>query len=258
MTFILQPYINPIFIEIGAVKRTRGAIQYALESEYPAYIISDPGYGKSTALHYLSQAENGAFLQISDQTKSVSGLYRGLLKALDCYSWGPYERDQYERLVSTLKSRSFDGSRPLIIIDEFQALEDRAKRELLKIQEDCRLALVLGGNAERITSSNSGKKDALALKQIESRIGMRVFLPALTRPECVDIGAAYGLEGMDAYEAVENLGTQTNVRTLCMVFQQARKMAGPTAALRLNHIRTALLALNGKTTALKLLEHAED
>lgn len=254
------PYITDIFVEIGAVRRIRDAIAYAIDDAYPSYIVSDPGYGKTTALFYLAQELDGAYCQIGEVNKNISGMYVALLEAFHFHPHSMYEKDLFQQVIRCLSPDGHGSSRPrkILIVDEFQTLEDRTKRELLKIHETCGFALVLSGNSERIVSSGSGKKDVKALQQIEDRIGMRVALPPLYDVDCEQIGAAYGVEGMDAYKAIKAYGTQTNVRALVRLLKQAKRLAGGTAAIQLHHIKTALLALHGKTDALRLLTRNDD
>ncbi|WP_348639894.1 AAA family ATPase [Rhizobium sp. FY34] len=248
-----QPYITDIFVEIGAVRRIRDAISYAMVSPYPSYIVSDPGHGKTTALFHLAKEFNGSYGQIGEAHKNISGMYLALLSASGVLAGSQYERELFNQVIYSISPHRFavPTERKLIIIDEFQTLEDRTKRELLKVQETCGFALVLGGNSERIISS--GKKDVKALQQIEDRIGMRVALPALDGRDCVEIGAAYGVEGMDAYKAISAFGTQTNVRALVRLLQYAKRLAGGTAAIHIHHLKSAVPALYGKADALKLL-----
>lgn len=254
------PYITDIFVEISAVRRIRDAISYAVQDAYPSYIISDPGYGKTTALFYLAQEFGGAYCQIGEVNKNIAGMYMALLHAFQIAPTSMYEKDLFQQVLRNLSS-DFDMSsqgRKVLIIDEFQMLEDRTKRELLKIHETCGFALVLAGNSERIMSSGSGKKDVKALQQIEDRIGMRVALPSLNDADCEQIGVAYGVEGMDAYKAIKAFGGNTNVRNLVRLLRYAKRLAGGTAAIQLSHIEMAVLALYGKADKLQLLTRSDD
>lgn len=255
---LTRPYMTDIFVEIGAVRRIRSAISAAMDSPYPSYIVSDPGYGKTTALFHSAQEQGGAYVQIGEAHKNIGGMYLAVLLAFKISPDSTYERPLFDQIVRVISpSRwNMDAPRRLLIVDEFQTLEDRTKRELLKIQETCGFALVLAGNSERITSS--GKKDVPALQQIEDRIGVRVALPPLDEADCIAIGSAYGVEGMDAYRAITAFGTQKNVRALARLLQQAKRLTGGTAAIQLQHIKTAVLALYGKTEALNLLTPKDD
>lgn len=254
------PYITDIFVEISAVQRIRDAISYAIADAYPSYIVSDPGYGKTTALFYLAQEFGGAYCQIAEVNKNISGMYMALLEAFGILPNNMYEKDLFQQVIRDLSPSRYAPPQPrkILIVDEFQTLEDRTKRELLKIHETCGFALVLSGNSERIVSSGSGKKDVKALQQIEDRIGMRVALPPLDDGDCEQIGVAYGVEGMDAYRAIKAFGTQTNVRALVRLLQQAKRLAGGTAAIQLHHIKTALLALHGKQDVFRLLTRPDN
>jgi len=253
---LIRPYVAKRFVEIEAVKQIREAIEYARAFDYPAYVISPPGYGKTTALWHLADEYKGFYCQIGAAQKSVSEMYRTLLSTFKILHNSTYQRDLFNVLVDSLLRESYYMSepddKPLLIVDEFQTLEAQAKRELLNIQETCGLALVIAGNAERLVAEN--KRDTAAMEQIESRIGMRVTLPPLTEQDCIGIGAAMNVEGRDAYEAVESFGLQTNVRALVQMLQQADRLSGGGAGVRLQHIKSAVLSMHGKADALSYLK----
>lgn len=253
---LIRPYVAKRFVEIEAVKHIREAIEYAKAFDYPAYVISPPGYGKTTALWHLAEEYKGFYCQIGAAQKSVSEMYRMLLSTFRIMHNSTYQRDLFDVLVGSLVRRNFfmrePDDKPLLIVDEFQTLEAQAKRELLNIQETCGMALVIAGNAERLVAEN--KRDNAAMEQIESRIGMRVSLPALTEQDCFGIGAALNVEGRDAYEAVTSFGLQTNVRALVQMLQQADRLSGGVAGVRLHHIKSAVLSMHGSTDALSYLK----
>ncbi len=145
------------------------------------------------------------------------------------------------------RERHSCARKDLLVVDEFQTMEDAVKRELFRIHETCGFALVLGGNAERIATS--GKKDPVALQQIESRIGARFFLPNLDQGDCELIAKAYGVKDEAALGAALTLGTKGNARELVQTLQMARHGAQG-GAVSLSNIREALVLVTGKTDAL--------
>lgn len=249
---LVRPYVSDIFVETTAVKHIRLAIDNALGFEYPVYIESAPGYGKTTALWYLTEEFKGNYCLIGASQKSVPDMYRTLLSAFGFWHDSTYQRDLYNTLVSRLGTYYPGGTRKLLVVDEFQTLEAAAKRELLNIQETCGLALVLSGNSERLFGD--GKKDKAAMDQIESRIGIRIKLSPLSVEDCQKLGTAFNVEGSDAYRAISYYGLNTSIRALVRVLKQAQKMTGDVVGIRLNHIEMAVIALHGSKEKLSLLE----
>jgi DNA transposition AAA+ family ATPase len=240
-----------LFAEIGSVQRIRAGIDYARTFGWPTRIVSKAGYGKTTALYYLAQELGGSYCQAGYAHKTVPDMYRMLLAALGMRSSKSYTRDLFDELIWQLRrSSSYEGPRELIIVDEAQTLEATAQRELLNIQETCDLALVISGNGERIAGT---RIDRAAWEQIDSRIGMNIALPGLTREDCQLIGSAYGVEGMDAYEAIANFGTQTTVRILGQLLDNAKRLTRTGGAIQLQHIQTVLSG-NPKLGSLELLK----
>ena len=251
---LIKPRVpdRSLFAEIGSVRRIREGIDYAQTFGWPNQIISKSGYGKTTALYYLAQELGGTYCHVGHAHKGVPDMYRMLLAALGSRSNKNYKRDLFDELIWHLRSPGWDegGRRQLIIVDEAQILEASAQRELLNIQETCNLALIISGNGERITGT---RIDRAAWEQIDSRIGMSIPLPGLTRDDCQLIGNAYGVEGMGAYDAIANFGTQTTVRILGQLLDNAKRLTRTGGAIQLQHIQ-AVLSGNPKLGSLELLK----
>ncbi|MCL7998269.1 ATP-binding protein [Brucella sp. 21LCYQ03] len=253
---LVRPKVPPReqFADISAVKRARDGIVYAMNFGESVQIVSPAGYGKTTALHYLAEEFGGIYCQVGQAHKSVPDMYRLLLSAFNIYyDSNNYTRALYDTLVERL-SRDISyhevrNKRLLLIVDEVQTLEATAQRELLNIQETCNLALVISGNGERLTS----KVDRGAWDQIDSRMGMRIKLPGLSKQDCIDIGSAFGVEGMDTYEAISNYGRRTNARYLGRLLREAKALAAGTAAIQLHHIQGVMKA-KGRLDDLRLLK----
>lgn len=245
---------NNVFVEIKAVSRARDAIHFAMHMPYPSRIISPPGLGKSTALRHLAEEFGGAYLEIGATDKDVGGMYLSLLGALGAFYFGKSKRGALDSLSLALGNvaRHVGGNKKLVIVDEFQTLEDTAKRELLRIQEEFGIALVISCNPERLAGSGNGP--SRAIRQVEDRIGLTVELPALDDEDCDLIAGAYGVSGDDAVSAARVLGAKTNARELCRTLQFARLAVPEGASVRLTHIKNAVMALKGKTSALGLLK----
>ena len=244
---LIDPYVpqKEYFVEISAVKRIRDGLDYTMNLGEPVQVISDPGHGKTTALYYLSKELGGVYCLVGAAQKSVPDMYRLLLAAFGIYHDCNYTRDLYNVLVRNLKPSAWERenepakARRLLIVDEIQTLEATAQRELQNIQETCNLALVMSGNGSRLAKT---KIDHAAWKQVDERLGMKIRLPLLNRQDCDLIGAAYGVEGMDAYEAIGNFGMRTTARHLGRLLREAKMLTTGTGGIRLQHIKTVMKA----------------
>lgn len=254
---LIKPAVpdRSLFAEIGSVRRIREGISYAMTFGWPTRIVSQSGYGKTTALYYLTHELGGAYCLAGQAHKKTPDMYRMLLAAFGIKTDRTYARDLFNELIWKLRpsdwEREYDPKpRKLLIVDEVQTLEATAQRELLNIQETCDLALIISGNGERIAGT---KIDRAAWEQIDSRIGMNIRLPGLTREDCQLIGSAYGVEGMDAYEAIANFGTQTTARILGQLLDNAKRLTRTGGAIQLQHLQTVLNG-NPKLGSLDLLK----
>ncbi|QND52788.1 ATP-binding protein [Phyllobacterium sp. 628] len=241
---LVHPYVpkQELFVEISAVKRIRDGIQYAQNIGSPVQIVSDPGYGKTTALYYLAKDMGGVYCHVGQSHKSVPDMYRMLLAACGIYHDCNYTRDLYGVLIRSLRPSEYaleHEPRKLLIVDEIQTLEATAQRELQNIQETCNLALVISGNGTRLART---KVDHTAWKQVDERLGMKIKLPRLDRQDCDLMGAAYGVEGMDTYNAIADFGSRTNARFLGRLLNDAKMLTSGTGGIRLHHIQTVLKA----------------
>lgn len=138
----------------------------------------------------------------------------------------------------------------VLLVDEYQALEPKVLRELMSTHERCRIPLALSGNKERLANS---KRDAVAVAQIENRIGPRVFLDRPTAEACESIGVEFNVEGRDAYQALAFFGGNTTVRDLVRLLEICTRNNEGGGSIRLSHLETAVLGLYGNSNALRLL-----
>jgi DNA transposition AAA+ family ATPase len=146
-------------------------------------------------------------------------------------------------------SARYGPTRPLLV-DEYQNFTPTVLRELLHLQERCGFALLLAGNTHRLAGT---RRDAHAVDQIESRIGMRFEIGQPTREDCVRIGAEYNVEGADAYEAIVLYGENTSLRALCYLLQNCAAAANGVGNIRLPRIETMLRIMSCGSDALRLL-----
>ncbi|WP_159585852.1 ATP-binding protein [Chelativorans xinjiangense] len=244
----MMPVRATKFAEIRPVQQVRAAVKMASDLRFPVLVVGDAGFGKTTALKRVAQETGEAYCEVSQQTKSVKGMYRMLL---DAYRIPPVSHFTYELADQCLRwLDNANGSIPPVLVDEYQNFEPKTLRELLRVHEHCRFALVLAGNRERLAAS---KKEAGALSQINSRIGMRVHIERPTSADCKSIGVEYNVEGKDTYAAIASYGARTSIRQLCFLLDMCVANSDGVGSIQIRHIETAVIGLHGRRDALKLL-----
>ncbi len=250
----ITPHRPSRFVDISASKAVRSAIEAAVDLGYPSLITGEPGTGKTTALLHHTAELSGVYCQVGQASKSVAGMYQMLL---DAHSYGTdakFLRDLSDVVYSQLRPSYMDERGRLLVVDEIQTLDLAALRELLNIQETCRIPLVLCGNDERLAKTNS--RDS-AIDQIKSRIGVIRKLGKPLPEDCRDIAIEFNVEGKDARTALETFGCQTSLRDLVRVLEIASVITGGFGSIQLRHIEQATLKKYGDPSALALLKGEE-
>jgi hypothetical protein len=170
-------------------------------------------------------------------------------------------REHSEILYERLPRRRWNGSewascqhtKPLLV-DEYQALDATALRELLNIAEECKIPLVLCGNGERLAKERPSDKKALEQIWNQARPTFRVDPPDVSNCQALAIEHNVVFDKA-VYAALESYGGRSSVRDLVCLLEEARAVAG-TGAIQLAHIETAVLTIHGRRDALKLLTPA--
>lgn len=244
----MKPHRASKFAEIRAVQQVRAALKTATTLRFPVLVIGDAGLGKTTALQQVARETGAAYCVFSQHTKAVKGMFRLLLSA---YKLPEHSHFTYELGNQCLRQLdNGDGGTPPLLVDEYQNLAPTVLRELLHVHEHCGFPLVLAGNRARLAGT---RKDAGALDQIESRIGMRVHIVRPTAADWTSIGVEYNVEGKDAYSAIANYGANTSLRQLCFLLDACVASIEGVGSIQLRHIESAVVALYGSRDALKLL-----
>ena len=230
-----------VYVEIGATKQIKTALEYAAALDFPMCITSKPGMGKSTTLRNECEKHGFAYVEADQTMNRIQGFYKGILAAYDRYT----EKSQATELNTILKAvienkRHWDRN-PLLVVDEFQTLSVTLQRQLLYIQETNKLPMLLSGNPERIAST---KQDQHALEQVRSRIGCPIEIFPPTEKDCEAIGIAYKLEGIETYNALKTFGAGKSVREICRLLKQARALH-PEGTLQLRHLELAARLVYG-------------
>lgn len=239
------------FIELSSSREIEAAITRAMSWEYPSLFIGDPGTGKTTALRHFVIKYDGFYCEVNEKTKSPGGLYKMLIQTMIGYRDGKTMWDDGAQLIYFLENHWSGRARRPLFVDEQQAFEAPALRELLHICERCQVPLVLAGNRERLAKTR--KTDSVALEQIRSRIGWRVQLGKPNAADCESIGIEHNVEGKEAYAALASFGAGTNLRELVRLLQEAKVCTGGVGSIQLRHVKAAVLSIYGSRDALKLL-----
>lgn len=241
------------FIELSSSRAIETAINRAMSWEYPSLVVGDPGTGKTTALRHFVTKYNGFYCEVNEKTKAPGGLYKMLIQTMIGHRSGRTMWDDGEQL-STFLCHRWNGDRRPLFVDEQQAFEAPALRELLHVCEEGCIPLILAGNRERLAKIQT--RDAAALEQIRSRIGWRVHLGPPSPDDCRSIGVEYNVEGKDAYAALVCFGGATNIRELVRLLREAKVCTGGVGSVQLRHIEAAVLSIYGTRDALMMLKSA--
>ncbi len=243
-------------VDTDTVLMARNVASIALEFRCSAHLIGRAGTGKSSALWHVANQMGGSYCEVSQASKNTKGLFELVLDSIGHRSGKKYLNDIAEDAYFHFQPRETWGDgkweyQPrLLVVDEVQTLEAPAFRELLRLQEKCQIALIIAGNAERLAGR---AKDAATWEQIESRISIQRNLPGPSRRDCDLIGGAFNVEGADAYQALANFGTRTNLRDLTKLLEFAAKLTGGTG-IRRKHLEDALRMRKPKADVLRLLK----
>ncbi len=228
------------YVEIGATKQVRTAIDRALCLSFPVCVTSAPGMGKSAALKYECEKHDYRYVEINQTVNSASNLYRTLFEAYSGYLCEQQYLYQIRRALRQAVAPNWSKTRPrLLVVDEFQTLSVTLQRELLSIQEGFNIPLILSGNPERLART---KADKMAYEQIRSRVGPVIEIYPPAKEDCERLGAAYKVEGMDAYRDLVTFGSGKTVREICRLLDEAIRLRDGNS-VQLRHLEMAARSL---------------
>lgn len=198
-----------------------------------ASFIGVPGTGKScAAIAYAERFDDVRYLRLTQTTsRSNKALMAAICGAIGQYDDGPPQ--EMERRI--LKSEWFAA----VILDEGQYLEDERMDHLahLSATDGGRLVFIVIGNPRmKITiETAAGKHGGIARRFI-----FRHFVEGITRADTDAIASAAGVEGMDAYRALREIGAKHHADGVVSVLRIARRLAAPTTTVKGAHIQQAI------------------
>lgn len=247
----IKPREAKHFVDLSATKTVSQAVKVALQLDYPSLVLGEAGTGKTTALvHMAAVVDRAIYCHASHSSKTVRGMYELLLKAAEWNTNSTFTRDLADIAYSRFDPWGEARGR-LVIVDEVQNLGLDALRELLNLQETCRLPMVLAGNDARLARTRSHDS---ALEQITSRIGFRARLPRPSSEDCQTLASAFGVTDSKAVAALASFGQGTSLRDLSRILEIVT-LGGSAVAMR--HVEQAVRSVHGHdAAALKLLEAA--
>jgi DNA transposition AAA+ family ATPase len=247
---LIKPREPKHFVDLSATQAVGNAVLAALQLDYPSLVLGEAGTGKTTALVHHATEHNAIYCHASHASKTVRGMYELVLAAAGWSSKSTFTRDLGEVVYSRLDPWGQQRGR-MLIVDEVQNLGLDALRELLNLQETCRLTMVLAGNDKRLAQTRSHDT---ALEQVTSRIGFRVRLPRPSAEDCRQLAEAFGVAETRALTALSAFGQGTSLRDLARILEIVT-LGNSTVALR--HVEQAVRSVHGHdAAALKLLEAA--
>jgi DNA transposition AAA+ family ATPase len=252
------------FVETEAYRAVLAAITFAINLERPVRVIGGPGVGKTVALQKVARDTHCGYLCIDQRSKSAAGMYEAMLAAFGLHPNGRYLRDLHEQAIHELKPTYFDAEyvsaerrwrvvrhpSRVLLVDEYQAMEQTALRELLWLCERVQLPLVLCGNGERLAQTRTNRE---ALLQIQDRIASTTRVGKPVPTDCVSLAVEFDVQGKDAYEAVSAYGCRTSLRQLHNLLDVARVITSGRGSIQFGHLETAIRQITGRDDAVALL-----
>lgn len=232
------------FVETSVSRDIFKTINLSRQLNKNAAIVGRPGVGKSRALR--AYVENGDGRAYRMTTTAVTGnalrdLLRELADLLGIYTSGSIANMQRQMF-------NYDFGGHALIIDEAQNLKLQAFRELLHLHDFTGLCLIFCGNEEVLRRVRTDKG---AFAQISRRVPLRAEMNSILDEDSDRLASAFGVEGIEAYKLLRQLGRTYHTDGVVSVLEIARRFAKEKtikaddvrrACETLPHYRTALAA----------------
>jgi hypothetical protein len=230
------------FVETAISQLIFDVIEDARENNICAAVVGSPGVGKTMALGAYAKKHRAPFITA---TAVLSGSLLALFRHVSA-ELGHYP----EKGLSDLQQRLFayDFANTVLLIDEAQNLPLKAVRELLYLWDETRLPIIFCGNQEVLKRVNV---DHGAFAQISRRIPRREQIAGILDSDSDVITNTFGVEGVDCYAVMRQIGAKFHADGIVNVLTRARKIAAPRNVIRLHDIRDALEMLPSYKSALE-------
>ncbi len=225
-------------VETSVFQRIFTTIDTAVVMGQNAAIIGAAGVGKTTALNaYTRDGIRIARLTMNQSiARSMREILHSLCDAMDVPAW----RGDSHKDLKSFTERYYVGDW-LIIIDEAQMLPYDKLRDLLSFSptDGGPLMFVFCSNEDVIKQVNT---DRGALAQNARRIKYRAEINAIEDDDSDILSNSFGVEGLDAYEAMRAIGKRFHADGVVDVLNLARRLAKHETIKR-QHILDALDSL---------------
>lgn len=229
------------FVETAISQLIFDVIEDARENNICAAVVGSPGVGKTMALGAYARKHRTPFITATAVLSgSLLALFRHVSSELGHYP---------DKGLSDLQQRlfGFNFTDTVLLIDEAQNLPLKAVRELLYLWDETRLPIIFCGNQEVLKRVNV---DHGAFAQISRRIPRREEITGILDSDSDVITNTFGVEGVDCYAVMRQIGAKFHADGIVHVLTRARKIAAPRTVIRIHDIRDALEMLPSYKSAL--------
>ncbi len=208
-------------------------------------IAGGPGLGKTRACeNYAAGASNVFMATMSQSSAGLNPMQMELLAAM-----GEPDATGTPQKLSRRICDKVRGKRALIVIDEAQALTEKALEELRAIHDRTGVGLVLVGNDGVLQRLEGGARKA-AYAQLYSRVGMRMIRNVPLTEDAVSIAEAWGLTESREINFIVEIATKPGgLRSATMVMELATMLGLDDGERTLTHLRAAWAQLSTRPMA---------
>ena len=167
---------RPVFVETSISRQIHSALAYCHAQNEFGVIVGRSGLGKTIALEeYCERQKDVVFIRLN-----VTHTPLRFMEELARQSRVQHPRGTMNGLLNRIVEKLRDTNR-LVIVDEAQFLQVRAIEAVRALYDEARVGVALVGMPRLYHSAiNSGTE---ILAQIAQRVGTKIVLPALSKPD---------------------------------------------------------------------------
>lgn len=235
---------TPGFIETRTATQIKRLLAWAHMGKM-VVVAGGPGIGKTRACgQYAAGASNVFLATMSQSTAGLNPMQVELLAAM-----GEHDATGTPQRLSRRICDKVREKRALIIIDEAQALTEKALEELRSIHDRTGVGLVLVGNDGVLQRLEGGARKA-AYAQLYSRVGMRMIRAVPLTEDAVAIAEAWGLTKPAEVNFIVEIATKPGgLRSATMVMELATMLGLDDGERTLTHLKAAWAQLSTRPIA---------